>query len=92
MLTRLPSGRRVRPDLAWKAIASAFPDEPLVLPGKELVVLLNRLSGAAMTGGATYDAMIATTAKHFGYGIVSMDRRATRTYESVGVEFTLLTL
>jgi predicted nucleic acid-binding protein len=46
--------------------------------------------GKGVTGGSTYDALVAVTAKHAGVRLLTRDRRATRTYELIGVDFELL--
>jgi predicted nucleic acid-binding protein len=43
-----------------------------------------------LTGGAAYDALIAATALRAGASLVSLDRRALATYQTVGVGFELL--
>ena len=43
-----------------------------------------------MAGGATYDGLIALTARNQGLKLISLDRRAVPTYEAVGVEYEIL--
>lgn len=43
-----------------------------------------------MAGGAIYDALIAATAKHAGAVLVTRDRRALPTYDTIGVRCDLI--
>jgi predicted nucleic acid-binding protein len=88
VLTRLPRGRRVAPRLVMTALERAFPGEPITLAPSAVVPLLHRLAAAGVHGGATYDALIAETARQAGLRIVTLDARACRTYEIVGAAIT----
>ena len=52
--------------------------------------LVRRLVGAGRVGGATYDALVALTAKGAGATLVTLDQRAVPVYDLVGVHFRLL--
>jgi hypothetical protein len=43
-----------------------------------------------VTGGAIYDALVGATDKHAGVKLLTRDRRATRMYELLGVDYDLL--
>lgn len=88
-LTRLPAGRRVAPATALAAL-EALPYKPLTLPATAHLALLGRLAADGITGGATYDGIIAATAAHHGHLLLSLDRRAERTYRAVGVDYELI--
>lgn len=45
---------------------------------------LRRLAHGQIAGGATYDGLIGATAKEAGLPLLTLDRRARRTYEAVG--------
>lgn len=86
VLTRLPAPRRIDPALARLALAHAFPDPPVSLPARRVMPLLQLLESAGISGGATYDALVAETARVAGLTLVSFDVRARSTYGVVGVE------
>jgi predicted nucleic acid-binding protein len=90
VLTRLPKGRGVKPATALRAIRSAFGSDRLTLTSADLERLLERLAQAEIAGGATYDAIVAETARLADAHLITLDRRASRTYEAVGVRFSLL--
>jgi toxin FitB len=48
--------------------------------------LLARLRDAGVSGGATYDGLIAETARAASLHLISLDARARPTYAIVGVE------
>ena len=90
VLTRLPAPRRISAELAWAALAHAFPRRPVALAPTRLRELLGSLSVARIGGGAVYDAVVAATARQHGLQLVSLDRRAMSTYATVGVEVQFL--
>ncbi len=90
VLTRLPGEHRVAADIAWTAVRSVFGNEVITLGGEMLRSLLDRLAMSGVSGGATYDAVVAETARIHDRQLVTLDRRAVRTYEIVGARFTLL--
>ena len=63
VLTRLPAPRRIDPALARLALAHAFPQPPASLPARRVMPLLQLLEAAGISGGATYDAIVAETAR-----------------------------
>ncbi len=48
-----------------------------------------RLSALAISGGATYDALVAATAEHHSALLVTLDHRAWSTYRRLGVRVEL---
>jgi len=90
VLTRLPHGQRIAANVAWKSLRSAFSEDPMVLGPEAYDSLFSQLALAGVSGGATYDALVAETARMYDVELVSFDRRAARTYEVVGVKFVLL--
>jgi predicted nucleic acid-binding protein len=86
VLTRLPPGRRVEPALVLAALAHTFPSEPIGLPARRLLPLLRRLEAAGISGGATYDALVAESARVAGLRLTTLDARARPTYVAVGAE------
>jgi predicted nucleic acid-binding protein len=87
VLTRLPAPHRVGPELVATFLSARFPDPPLVLPAESLRALPEELARLGIAGGAVYDALVATTARHHGTTLVTLDLRAASTYRQVGVGF-----
>ncbi len=86
VLTRLPPGRRVSVRVAHEALVRTFPGEPLALTGTSVRSLLDRLVELGVSGGATYDALVAETARFHDLRLVTGDRRAMAVYDALGVE------
>lgn len=89
VLTRLPE-INLAPQLAAELLRNRFPGAPLSLPSDQWARLVDRLAAVGVGRGAVYDGLIAATAAHHGALILSLDRRAARTYEALGVRFRLL--
>lgn len=51
---------------------------------------MTELTDAGIVGGALYDGLIALSARSAAATLVSLDRRAARTYDVCGVMFRLL--
>ncbi len=90
VLTRLPRNQRVRPELALSALSAAFLDDPVVLAGAEIRELIQTLGRSGVAGGAAYDAVVAETARRHGLTLITLDERATTTYEAIGVDTVFL--
>lgn len=86
VLTRLPLPLRLRPDQASQVLTSAFPDG-CWLNASDAGVLWSRLAELAVVGGATFDALVAAAAQADGRRLLTRDRRAERTYRTVGVDY-----
>lgn len=84
VLTRLPAPHRVDAALAGRALAN-LTVPVLELPGPEQAALVASLPALGVRGGATYDALVAATARHHEVLLVSADLRARRVYEGLGV-------
>jgi predicted nucleic acid-binding protein len=90
VLTRLPPPHRVAAQLVRDFLATRFLDPYVGLDGAEYRALIPRLVEIGISGGAAYDALIATTARAADDILVSCDRRAAQTYERIGVAFRLI--
>ncbi len=89
VLTRLP--RPLAATDAARLLASAFPKDGILVPPPALQRSVpRRCASLGISGGATYDAVVALTALHHDATLVTRDRRAARIYERVGVDFRLL--
>jgi hypothetical protein len=91
VLTRLPSGLAVAPTLAARVLASRFDAPTLRLDDAERDRLLQTLSGAGVSGGASYDGLVALEAKAHAHALLTLDDRAQSTYQRLGAEFTVIT-
>jgi predicted nucleic acid-binding protein len=61
VLTRLPAPHRLAPADAWTLVRANFVDHAalVALDGPDHVAVLERLAGAGVGGGRTYDGLIA---------------------------------
>jgi predicted nucleic acid-binding protein len=64
VLTRLPAPHRLAPSDAWTLVRTNFVDNAalVTLAGPAHVAVLERLAGAGIGGGRTYDGLIAACA------------------------------
>lgn len=90
VLTRLPPPHRAQPHVVYAFLADRFPERYLVLDATSHVSLLEELASLGIAGGATYDALVAATARAADAELVTIDRRAAITYERLRVRFRLL--
>lgn len=90
VLTRLPAPLRVDAASAAAIIERRLPRQHATLDADQHAGAPTRLAAAQISGGATYDGLIALTALEHDLEIVSRDRRAARTYRALGVPFKLL--
>lgn len=86
VLSRMPEGHRIAPEVVVEALRQGFAARWLVLDATRTRRALEAAVAAGLRGGALYDALIAATAAHHGLRLISSDRRARRTYEALGVE------
>jgi predicted nucleic acid-binding protein len=90
VLTRLPPPHRAPADVAVEYLQRNFGDPVLALPASKYGELLSECVAAGVLGGTVYDAFIAATARHAGATLVTLDRRAIPTYESIGANVRFL--
>ena len=83
VLTRLPGDARVSTADAVRLIDENFV-EPLVLPDGIARQAHHRCALAGVAGGATYDGVIALTAREHDVTLATRDARARPTYEAMG--------
>lgn len=84
VLTRLPPPHRAQPSLVHTFITDRFTDPFLTLSETGYQELLATLAARHILGGPSYDALIACTATEHHATLLSLDRRATTTYDAVG--------
>ena len=85
-LTRLPDPFRVEPAVAADLLARRFRSALVHPRTRTLADLPERLAAAGISGGASYDALIALTALDHRATLVTLDERATPTYAALGVQ------
>ncbi len=90
VLTRLPAPHRADAATAAHALTQRLPRAHVTLPASEHAGAPQRLARTGISGGATYDGLIALTAIEHDLELISRDRRAARTYQALGVRFQLL--
>jgi|688.fasta_scaffold719098_2 hypothetical protein len=86
VLTRLPIPLRLSADQAVSVIADAFPGD-CWLDAAGLRGLREQLAGLDIVGGSVYDALVGQAALTNDRTLLTRDRRAERTYRSLGVEY-----
>jgi predicted nucleic acid-binding protein len=85
VLTRLPPPHRAPPAIVRDFLAVTFADRWFSLPHELAVAIVGTLVDRGVGGGASYDAAVALVAAHAGATLVTLDARARRTYERMGV-------
>lgn len=90
VLTRLPPPHRAPAGLVATFLAERFAGEPLVLPPRSHMLLIQEAAAQGLAGGSIHDALIAATVRHARGRLLTRDRRAARTYEQIGVEYEIL--
>lgn len=91
VLTRLPPPHRVAPAAVHVYLADVTSADYLTLDARSHRELINYLAAQNVTGGATYDALVGSTAMAAGATLLTRDRRAVRTYELLQVDYELVT-
>lgn len=84
VVTRLPGDARVSAPDAVRLIDENFA-RPLVLSARAARLSHRECASKGVTGGATYDALVALAAREHGVPLTTRDARARSTYEAVGV-------
>jgi predicted nucleic acid-binding protein len=90
VLTRLPDPFRADPRLTIEYLAKNFPAPRLTLDEESQAKAPEVMQAAGVTGGAVYDGLVALTADRAGATLLSLDRRAARTYDRLAVDYELL--
>jgi predicted nucleic acid-binding protein len=90
VLTRLPPPHRLLSADAAAIIDARLPSTYITLDASMYAKAPGRLAGAGISGGATYDGLIALTALSSDLELLTRDRRAERTYRALDVPYKLL--
>jgi predicted nucleic acid-binding protein len=89
VLTRLPGDSRVAPADAVALIDDNFPELFMLSPDASSRSH-RELEQRGVSGGATYDGLVALAAREHGAVLITRDARARSTYEAVGAEVEVL--
>jgi predicted nucleic acid-binding protein len=90
VLTRLPPPHRAPGDVVRDFLAARFPRPFLRLNAAAYRKFLLGLVDHRISGGASYDALVAATSASHGAELVTCDRRAAPVYERYGIRIHLL--
>lgn len=90
VLTRLPPPHRVPAPLARQYLTEAFTFPAIMLVAAGYEALLELAARESIIGGAIYDALVGATAREAGATLLTLDRRAARTYQLLSVDYRLL--
>ncbi len=90
MLTRFPPPQRAPADLVAEFLSKRFPRDHLALGPARRHALISDLIQARVSGGAAHDGRIASVAAEHGATLLTLDRRATLTYERLGAALLLI--
>jgi predicted nucleic acid-binding protein len=89
-LSRMPEGQRLSPTVVLEWLERRFPTTWLTLPAAATRRGLRTAIDSGIRGGALYDALIAATAAHHEYTLISADRRAAPVYAAIGADVVYL--
>lgn len=89
VLTRLPGDARVRPDDAVRLLDANFA-APALLHADEAAAVPQTLAALGISGGASYDALVALAARSHGLPLATRDGRAAATYAAIGLHVDLI--
>jgi predicted nucleic acid-binding protein len=84
VLTRLPPPHRAHPSIVHAFLTERFTEPFLTLSEAGYQELLATVAAGQILGGPACDALIAFTATEHQATLLSLDQRATATYEAVG--------
>lgn len=84
VLTRMPAGVRRSPVAVHGALRDTFPDTRF-LEADVAMDLRAEFADRGIAGGAVFDALVAAVARALDAPLVTCDRRAKATYDSLGV-------
>jgi predicted nucleic acid-binding protein len=90
VLTRLPPPHRMPAAAVRDYLAATFPDPLLTLREEAQRSLVGELVELGIQGGATYDALIALTARDHGATLLTCDHRARRTYTRCSIDVAMI--
>lgn len=89
VLTRMPGQAAIDPPTAGELIQRVFPDR-VWLTADTAGSLADRLGTLGIVGGAVYDALVGEAARVHDRTLLTRDLRARRTYDLLGVGYSLV--
>ena len=90
VLTRMPEPFRMNPSTVADYLTRQWAGRVIAPDAALYESLTTAAARTSVIGGATYDALVALTAHRSGHELLSLDRRAERTYQSLGIPYRLL--
>jgi len=89
VLTRLPPPLRLDAATAAAVLGAAFP-ETCWPDNDQAEQLRARLGSLGIVGGAVFDALVGTAAASTQRVLLTRDRRAQRTYDTLGIAYRII--
>lgn len=89
VLTRMPGQLEVDPADLARIIGRVFPEIVWLAPA-DAASLFARLHVLGITGGGVYDALVGEAARTNRRHLLTRDGRARRTYDLLGIEYTVI--
>lgn len=86
----MPPPHRAPSRLVIEFLDAQFDGALIALTSRGYGDVLREADASGIAGGAVFDALVAFTAREAGVPLISMDRRAARTYRAVAVEHRLV--
>lgn len=91
VLTRIPPPYRLGADTTATLLVGFFGKKRTLYPSKKLMSdIVETCAAAGIAGGSTYDAFIGRIASDHDATLLTLDRRALRTYQRLGIDVELL--
>jgi predicted nucleic acid-binding protein len=90
VLTRLPAPHRVDARIADTILKERLATAHAALEAADYAAAPAKLADAGVSGGASYDGLIALTALEHDLEILTRDKRAERTYRALNAPYQLL--
>lgn len=87
VLTRMPTPQRASPASVFEFLNHHFPGPKLALSKSGYDDLLRLAMERGIIGGGIYDALVALTAREARATLLTLDERASTTYQAVGAGF-----
>jgi len=90
VLSRLPHARAIPVADAIRFVRSIADGRARQLPAERYLLTFGAAGSAGLGGGAVYDALVGATAREHNATLLTLDRKAQRTYAAVGASYELL--
>ena len=90
VLTRLPNPHRRPPSEALSYLQERFLFPPAALTAETYENVIVIAADRGIVGGAVFDALIGAAANELGAKLITLDRRAAKTYDLLHVDYELV--